>query len=67
MTEPKKVKRTDSKRESVARCGTAEAESLPPRQGVRFERGDMPEIGHSSSSRGVNAGSRGRRLRCRIR
>lgn len=30
MTEPKKVKRTDLKRESVARCGTAEAESLPP-------------------------------------
>ena len=25
----------------------------------------MPEIGHPSSSRGANAGSRGRRLRCR--
>ncbi len=30
-----------------------------------LREGDMPEIGHSSSSRGSNAGSRGRRLGCR--
>ena len=46
----------------ATRCGTAGAESLPPLARYAFREGDMPEIGHSSSSRGANAGSRGGRL-----